>query len=43
MDWGRKCLPVPLDVSDLEDEMCVCVTDAGCADTEWVPTFPISQ
>lgn len=41
MDWGRKCLPVLLAVSDMEDEMyflrvCVCqrVTDADSAGFE---------
>lgn len=48
MDWGRKCLPVLLAVSDMEDEMyllCVCVcqrvTDADSVGIEWVfPAFP---
>lgn len=50
MDWGRKCLPVLLAVSDMEDEMyflcvcvCQCVTDADSAAIEWFSTFPIFQ
>lgn len=45
MDWGRKCLPVLLAVSDMEDEMyflCVCVcqrvTDADSVGIEWSST-----
>lgn len=47
MDWGRKCLPVLLAFSDMEDEMyflCVCVcqlvTDADSAGMEWFSTTP---
>ena len=50
MDWGRKCLPVLLAVSNMEDEMyflCVCVsqcvTDADSAGIQWVSSFPIFQ